>query len=54
MSAHTAEEVFKGKAKENSGKLCVYRYGQYVKTFASYDSRDLHRLSKEDLVQVRP
>jgi hypothetical protein len=51
MSAHSAEE---GKAKENSITLCVYRYGQYVKTFASYDSRDLHRLSKEDLVQVRP
>jgi hypothetical protein len=28
------------------------RYGQHVKTFANYDSRDLHRLSKEDIVQV--
>ena len=30
-----------------------YRFGQYVKTFQNYDCRDLLRLSKSELAQVR-
>lgn len=39
-------------AETAAGWLAYNRYGQHVKTFANYDSRDLHRLSKEDIVQM--
>jgi len=39
-------------AETTSGWLAYNRYNQYVKTFTSYDARDLLRLSKEDLVSM--
>jgi len=39
-------------AETTSGWLAYNRYNQHVKTFTSYDARDLLRLSKEDLVSM--
>jgi len=39
-------------SETTSGWLAYNRYGQFVKTFSSYDARDMLRLSKDELVQM--